>query len=291
MPPTFDIYAGIDWSGAKGARHRGIAVAICEVGYSAPVMVSPPEGKTAWSRQDVADWLLLQSKSKRILAGIDFAFAHPFLDLGAYYPDVVGAPTTPNALWQMIDIANGDKADLYGGGLWASDIYGPFYNAPKQRGTQFSSRRRHTEQAAAAIRSPSPTFNCVGPAGVGTGSLAGMRLLHSLSKTAAIWPFDAIEEHSLVITEIFPSYYFAMAGLKPIKGAHGEAAFLNKGLAYFKSQPVPHSYKATGPDADLSDAMISAAALRALSQSAGMWQAGQGANKEGWIFGVSVPDN
>ena len=121
------------------------------------------------------------------------------------------------------------------------------------------------------------------------GLSAGMRLLHSLSKTAAIWPFDAMG-NTLVITEIF-RLLFCAGRPASLKGAHGEAAFLNKGLAYFQSQPVPHSYKATGPDADLSDAMISAAALRALSQSAGMWQTGQGADKEGWIFGVSVPDN
>ena len=34
----------------------------------------------------------------------------------------------------MIDIANEDKADLCGGGLWASDIYGPFAILENQRG-------------------------------------------------------------------------------------------------------------------------------------------------------------
>jgi len=286
--PEFDIYAGIDWSGAKGDRHRGIAVAICKAGDAAPIMVAPPHGKSAWSRQDVADWLLSESVNARIFAGIDFAFAHPFCDIGAYYPDVEAAPTTPRALWQMIDEANQDKPDLYGGGIWASDSYGPFYNAPKQRGARFLSRRRQTELVAASIRSPSPTFNCVGPAGVGTGSLAGMRLLHALGKRAAIWPFDEDGNKSLMLAEIFPSYYFAMAGLKPIKGAHAEAAFLNKGLAYFQSQPVPDAYRATGPDADLSDAMISAAALRALAREAEMWIPGYEAAKEGWIFGVKA---
>ena len=45
-------------------------------------------------RRDNGRLASLTIKSKRILAGINFAFAHPFLDLGAYYPDVVGANNT-----------------------------------------------------------------------------------------------------------------------------------------------------------------------------------------------------
>lgn len=287
--PDFDLYVGIDWSGAKGNRHRGIALAACAAGDAVPCLIPPPHGQRAWSRKNVADWLLQESQHKKVCAGIDFAFAHPFDDLDAYYPEIENAPASPQALWQMIDEANQDKEDFYGGGLWAHAAYGPFYNAPRQRGARFTSRRRQTETKAAKIKSPSPTFNCVGPAGVGTGSLAGMRVLHHLKDHAAIWPFDAPQNASLVLTEIFPSYYFVMAGLKPIKGAHGEAAFLNAGLAYFASKPVADSYQATGPDADLSDAMISAAALRYFSRDQSYWQLEQAAVREGWIIGVK-PD-
>ena len=285
----FDVFVGIDWSGAKGLQHRGIAIAICGTDGSAPQAVAPPNGQRAWSRMDVADWLLNISRNKRVFAGIDFAFAHPFIDVGTYYPfdrDIIHTPKTPTDLWQMIDALNQDKPDLYGGGIWNDTNFGPFYNAPGRRGTRFSSRRRRTETLAAAIKSPSPTFNCVGPAGVGTGSLAGMRLLHKLKQEAAIWPFDAPGDDNLVLAEIFPSYYFMMAGLKPIKGAHGEADFLNAALAFFASDPVASSYIATGPDADLSDAMISAAALRHLSRDPACWGRSQAAQYEGWIFGV-----
>ena len=40
------------------------------------------------------------------------------------------------------------------------------------------------------ICSPSTTFNCVGPGAVGTGSLAGMRVLGTLNKKFNIWPFN-----------------------------------------------------------------------------------------------------
>ena len=56
----------------------------------------------------------------------------------------------------------------------------------------------------------------VGPAGVGTGSLAGMRALHHLSDIAHIWPFDdaATASRPLHLVEIFPSHYFALAGIR-----------------------------------------------------------------------------
>ncbi|OYZ88693.1 MAG: hypothetical protein B7Y01_04515 [Xanthobacter sp. 17-67-6] len=52
----FTRFACADWSGAKGSRHPGIALAVCEAGSEAPRLVPAPSG--IWSRQAVADWLL-----------------------------------------------------------------------------------------------------------------------------------------------------------------------------------------------------------------------------------------
>jgi hypothetical protein len=52
-PLHFTRFAAIDWSGAKGNRHRGIALAVCEAGDVAPALVDPPGGvcsRTAPSR-------------------------------------------------------------------------------------------------------------------------------------------------------------------------------------------------------------------------------------------------
>ena len=38
-----DLFIGIDWSGAKGSSHRGIAVSEAKIGCSAPKIVSPPK--------------------------------------------------------------------------------------------------------------------------------------------------------------------------------------------------------------------------------------------------------
>ena len=53
------------------------------------------------------------------------------------------------------------------------------------------------------IKSPSPTFNCVGPAGVGTGSLAGMRILHEIGHRACAMPIEKTLKHRLTLVEIF----------------------------------------------------------------------------------------
>ena len=50
----FRHFAAIDWSGAAGERHRGIAVAICAEGAAAPRLVRTGH---RWSRTEVLEWL------------------------------------------------------------------------------------------------------------------------------------------------------------------------------------------------------------------------------------------
>jgi len=283
----FDYFVGIDWSGAKGRAHRGISVFLGTAGHGVPLRIAPAEGYY-WSRTQVLDYLIELSATGRVLAGIDFAFAHPFTDYQAYFPHHHTAPQTARALWAFIEQLNRGQEDLYGGGIWDDAEFGGYYNAPSGRkGRYFASRRRLTEQAAKAIRSPSPTFNCVGPAGVGTGSLAGMRMLHYLAQTdAQIWPFMPEQAGAaLTVVEIFPSYYFAQAGIRAVKGAQAHSDSLNSALAYFGSEPVADDFVVMGPDNDDADALISAAALRAgASQIADSLP--EPALTEGWIFGV-----
>ena len=74
------------------------------------------------------------------------------------------------------------------------------YNAPGLKGVYYKSRRRITEiYAKEKVHSPSPTFNCVGPGAVGTGTLAGMRFLNSLKNEISIWPIDKIENLKRVL--------------------------------------------------------------------------------------------
>lgn len=287
----FDLFVGIDWSGAKGPYQPGLALAVCCEGTDAPEIVRP-ENARYWSRQAIADWLKQKARSKRILAGIDFAFAYPVCDLmGAecgYFPAYKDSPEHARDLWHLIDTVNAEQPHLYGGAIWQHPVLADYYNAPNKRGTLFVSRRRLTEIKARPIKSPSPTFNCVGPAGVGTGSLAGMRLLSQMAHMAHVWPFDNSfhPERNLTLVEIFPSYYFALSGLRPQKGVQGQPDNLNRALAYFGSAAVGHTVQPGGPDFDEADALISAAALRALSKDRQIWDVKGIALREGWIFGV-----
>lgn len=288
----FDRFIGIDWSGAQNRQQKGIAVFTAASGGAVPERVTAPGGQN-WSRQDVLDYLIHISETQRVLAGIDFAFAYPVSDsqgrLCNYFPGYEDSPETAHDLWSLIDSVNEDRPHLYGGGIWAHPRLGAYYTTHKSpRGHLYELRRRRTELEARSVKSPSPTFKCNGQDNVGTGSLAGMRLLHRLSETAHIWPFDKAETASrpLHLVEIFPSYYFALAGIRAVNGAHGRRENINQTLARFDSEPVPETFTAAGPDHDEADALISAAALRWFAGQQDYWQVPAIARSEGWIFGV-----
>ena len=80
MTGRFERFAAIDWSGAKGKRHKGIAVAICEADGGAPRLV---ERQRPWSRTEVLDWLLTTAEEAPTLYGFDFSYAPPIMERGA----------------------------------------------------------------------------------------------------------------------------------------------------------------------------------------------------------------
>ena len=238
MSKIFDYFVGIDWSGAKGTSHKGIAIALSSNNTNTIEIVRPRT--KYWSRQGVLDYIINLASENVILVGIDFAFSYPFKDKETFFSNlIVNSPKSSEELWKFIDFKNEDQDDLYGGAIWKDKIFGEFYNSPIKRGKFFESRRRLTEIFAKKIRSPSPTFNCVGPAGVGTGSLAGMRFLHKiktkLKKKSHIWPFDPytnLESSQIVLAEIFPSYYFHFAGESSLNKKGREELLLLKTLAF-----------------------------------------------------------
>ena len=118
MSKGFDCFVGIDWSGAKGQYHRGIQLAMLTAKSDSPQYIEPPD-KRGWSRQMVMDWLhALTASGHRVLAGFDFAFAHPFVDTDSYFPDYANSPQTPCDLWALADAASHHLPHQYGGGIW-----------------------------------------------------------------------------------------------------------------------------------------------------------------------------
>lgn len=304
----FSSYLGIDWSGAKAKHHQGLQIAAAMPGVSVPMRVAPPLTKY-WSRQQVFDHLSAMADAATgdapVLVGIDFAFAHPFVDQGEYFPGAENAlnsipaskPASANTLWALVDEVNEGQPDLYGGSMFAHDIWGAYYlSPPDYQADRYASRRRITEIAARnAGRSPSPTFKAIGADNVATGSLAGMRLLHRLrqrlGRRLSVWPFDDIIAGvtDMVLVEIFPSFYFYRLGMVPAKKAAADPAFLGRALAQYDSKAVPADFIANGNDADEADAIIAAAALRFFAKNSGFelpQSLAMAARYEGWIFGV-----
>ena len=63
-----------------------------------------------------------------------------------------------------------------------------------------------------------------------------------------------------------------MAGVTPVNGYQASHEGLNKALRFFESDDVAIGFKAQGPDRDDADALISSAALRALSKDTDCWR-------------------
>jgi len=101
----FASCVAIDWSGAKGKRHKGIAIAEAR-GGDAPRLVRPGH---VWSRAEVLGWLLRRAAKEPTLFGFDFSFAPPFVGRGAYLPGETGVPECAREFWAYVDALSHDE--------------------------------------------------------------------------------------------------------------------------------------------------------------------------------------
>lgn len=284
----FDHFVAIDWSGAKGARQPGIALAMCHEGTDAPQLVRPGHH---WSRHEVLDWLL-NDLPERTLVGLDLSPGLPFADKGAFFPGWDQSPPDAKALWQLVDtLAKGDANLAASSFIAHPEATRHFRHAAGDCGDLFVAGRgrlRITEQRQAMMSlSPSSCFNLIGAAQVGKSSLTGMRLLHRLERAIPVWPFDPCPPEGSLIVEIYTSLAAREAGIRAgrSKMLHGEA--LDNALAALgvaAHVPLPH-YSDHATDAILTSAWLRKAAKRAkLWNPAGLEAV---ARTEGWTFGVA----
>jgi hypothetical protein len=275
----FDCFVGVDWSGDKNKWQKGLKIAMAHPGYSAPELVAGrgPQGK--WSRSSAVDWVIDRARSERVLIGLDFCFGFPECEV--------------ELDWNYLEQLCSADENFYGG---------TFFRKPGTRHCHLinsrwlpradyrSDRLRITERAASRVvgATPQSLFNAVGPAQVGPSSISGMRVLYSLrgqSSRISIWPFDDIDDSRSVIVEVFPRYFPLLHKLSPKLSEHKA---LNSALAAFDSAPV------TVPPAseDEGDALVTAAALRALSKDRAFFNPpDDSVRRQGWIFGVPLGDS
>ena len=105
MTLPFAAFVAIDWSGAKGKRHKGIAIAEAR-GDAAPRLIRPGH---VWSRKEVLAWLLRRADREPTLFGFDFSFAPPIVERGEYLLGEPDVPRTAREFWAYVDSRCADE--------------------------------------------------------------------------------------------------------------------------------------------------------------------------------------
>jgi hypothetical protein len=290
----FTHFAAIDWSGAAGERHAGIALALCPAGTAAPGLIRPGH---RWSRGEVLDWLVNDLPADT-LVGIDISTALAFADRGAYFPGQSDGPRDARALWGMVEEVCADDPHLGAGSFVDHPAFAPHFRRHGGReGALFGAsgikggqgRLRVTEHHQRTLGcKPYSNFNLVGAAQVGKASLTGMRLLHRLHGRLPLWPVDPLPAAGSVVVEIYTAIAAIAAGRPAGRSKMRDMAQLDAGLARLGSETLGGG----GPIDDHSaDAILAAAWLRRVGERREMWtpkaMTPALAATEGWTFGVS----
>lgn len=292
-PDRFRHFAAIDWSGAAGERHSGIAVAICSTGNAAPALVRPAH---RWSRKDVCDWLL-NDLPVGTLVGMDLGISLAFADRGTFFPGWAGSPPDARSLWQVVDAMCAGDPHLGVSSFIDHPAIAPHFRRHGGReGLHFRTdgkgggrgRFRVTERVQEAMGcKPYSNFNLVGAAQVGKSSLTGMRVLNRLAGALPVWPVDPLPAQGSVICEIYTAIAAMAAGRSAGRSKIRDGAELDTALARLGSAPARHA----GPINDHStDALITAAWLRQVAHDPALWAppglTPEIARTEGWTFGA-----
>ena len=289
----FRHFAAIDWSGATGERHKGLALAIYDAADGPPRLVRPGH---RWSREEVLHWLV-EEMPEGTLVGLDLGASLPFADCDAFFPGWSESPRDAKALWALVDrlcrddphlaassfVDHGETSRYFRrhGGREGAHFHAP--GAAHRRG-----RFRVTEQAQAAMGcKPYSNFNLVGAAQVGKSSLTGMRVLHRLGGRLPVWPFDPLPQRGSRVVEIYTTIAAMAGGRTPGRSKMKTYAELNEALGALGSPPV----RGSGPIDDHSaDALLTAAWLRTVAYREELWHPRQMtpeiAATEGWTFGA-----
>ncbi len=286
----FSRFAAIDWSGAKGERHKGIAVAVCPTGTAPPTLVTRSE---PWSRLEVLEWILAAAREAPTLFGLDLSGAFAFCDRGAYFPGWEESPPDVRALWQLVEDHCAQEPDLAASNFVDhAEASRHFRRHGGRCGDQFqpgAGRMRvvEEEERRLGLCNPVSNFNLVGAAQVGKSSLTGMRLFLRLDPHLPIWPFDPLPPTGSVVVEIYTSIAAGAAGLARGRTKIRDPHTLDAALERLGSRP----HQPLGRyDDHATDAIVSSAWLRQMADRDDLWSppamTPEIARTEGWTFGV-----
>lgn len=279
----FSRFVAIDWSGAKGARHKGIAIAEARAS-SAPRLIRAGH---VWSRTEVLAWLLREAGKMPTLFGFDFSFAPPLLERGEYLPGEPNVPNTAREFWAYVDERANDE-DLGAASFLEIAHRRHFYfgiaDGVKADFVRF--RQCDARLNAQGGRKTASAYDAIGAAQVAKASFSGMRFLHRLDGNIAIWPMDQLPATGSAVVEIYTRIYLRRAGMTGAKLRSRQA--LNLALKGLGSPPTRLKFE---PSDHQTDALVTAAGMRALTLGEPDAFAPKGlteqiARSEGWTFGV-----
>ena len=271
----------IDWSGAKGIRHKGIAIAEARPG-AAPRLIRPDH---VWSRAEVLRWLVAEAAKEATLFGFDFSFAPPLIDRGSYLPGE-DVPTNARDFWAYVD-QRCDDPDLGAASFLETAHRKHFYFGIADGVKADFVHFRQCDQQLNRMggRKTASAYDAIGAAQVAKASFSGMRLLHALDGRVPIWPIDPLSLGESGVVEIYTRIYIRNAGLSGRKIR--TTAELNFALAALGSPPVKLR---KSPTDHQTDAMVTAAGMLAhLANPRAFDPPGltpQIARTEGWTFGI-----
>jgi hypothetical protein len=279
----FASYVAIDWSGAKGKRHKGIAIAEAR-GEAAPRLIRPGH---VWSRTEVLHWLLRRAAKEPTLFGFDFSLAPPIVERGEYLPGEPDVPRTAREFWAYVDRVSTDE-DL-GAASFLEQAHRRHFYFGIADGVKAGFM--HFRQCDARLniqggRKIASAYDAIGAAQVAKASFSGMRLMHHLDGKVAIWPMDPLPERGSVVVEIYTRIYLRRAGMSGVKLR--SRSELNRALKGLGSPPARLRFE---PNDHQTDALVTAAGMRQLATTEPRAFDPEGltpeiARREGWTFGV-----
>lgn len=288
----FGKIVAIDWSGAKDSRKK-IQVAEYDPQKNLVTLVSPRR-RTNWTRQGIWDEYFSNGSSEGlVLVGIDFAFAYPYCEKGAYFPGHRKTPPDVTSLWAKVDEICRGEGNFYGGPFYKSHaaLFSQYIWYQTYKGSKYCGLFRQTDEACrrAGLDKISSVYKCVG-ATVGVGSVAGFRLLHKInSKDAAhIWPFCGKPATSgTTLVEIYPARFLECAGV--YRDGNSNQQQVREALTFYGICLSPELRDCNFTE-DERDALVSAAGMKWwLSQKGSLAWSATGRTctaYEGWIFGI-----
>ena len=279
----FSRFVAIDWSGAKGRRHKGIAIA--EAAADGPPRLVRPNH--VWSREEVLGWLINEAAKAPTLFGFDFSFAPPLIEKGEYLLGEPDVPKTAREFWAYVD-GMCDDEDLGAASFLEIAHRRHFYfgiaDGVKADFVRF--RQCDARLNAQGGRKTASAYDAIGAAQVAKASFAGMRLLRRLDGKVAIWPMDPLPDSGSAVVEIYTRIYLRRAGMTGVKLR--TRAALNLALEGLCSPPTRLRFE---PNDHQTDAIVTAAGMRQLATTEPRAFDPEGltpeiARSEGWTFGV-----